>query len=170
MKTVLVILTVIIVAVVVLFFIMGLMSKSGKAPGLIDGKLSQCPDKPNCVCSEHKTASHFIEALVIPENITFDNVPALKSAIQEMGGRVEVAGDNYIAAIFSSAMFGFIDDLEVRIDSMQKVIHIRSASRVGHSDMGVNRKRADLLKKMYSKKVSEQTGLSTGRMPESGAH
>jgi len=170
MKTAIITLIVIIVAVVVLFFILGLISKSGKAPGLIDGKLSQCPDKPNCVCSEQKTASHYIEPLVISENLNFDTVPALKNAIEEMGGRVEVASDNYIAATYSSALFGFIDDLEVRIDSMQKVMHIRSASRVGHSDMGVNRKRVELLKNLYIQSVSEQAGVSPGRMPESGAH
>ena len=170
MKTALITLVIIIVAVAALFFILGVMSKSGKAPGLIDGRLSQCPDKPNCVCSEQKTASHYIEPLVIPENLTFDIFPALKNTIQEMGGHIEIESDNYIAATFSSALFGFIDDLEIRIDSMQKVIHIRSASRVGHSDMGVNRKRAELFKNLYIQRVSEQAGVSPGRMPESGAH
>jgi uncharacterized protein (DUF1499 family) len=170
MKTALFSLTAIIAAMVVLFFILGVMSRSGKAPGLIDGRLSKCPGKPNCVCSEYKESSHYIEPLVIPDNLTFDTFPALTNAIQKMGGRVETESDNYIAATFSSALFGFIDDLEIRIDSIQKVIHIRSASRVGHSDMGVNRDRAELLQKLYINKVTEQARPSPGTPPESGAH
>ena len=168
MKTALITLTVIIIAIVAVFFILGVMSKSGKAPGLIDGKLSKCPDKPNCVCSEYETSSHYVEPLVIPDNPAFDVFAALINTIKEMGGRVQSERGNYIAATFSSAIFGFIDDLEVRIDSQRKVIHIRSASRVGHSDMGVNRERAVLLKKLYIKKVSEQAAPSTGATPGSG--
>ena len=170
MKTALITLFFLIVAVVVLFFILGVISKSGKAPGLIDGRLSKCPDKPNCVCSEQKTDKHYIEPAIIPEHITFDTYPALKSAIQEMGGSVQTENDDYLSATFSSAIFGFMDDLEIRIDSLQKVIHIRSASRVGHSDMGVNRQRAELLKKRYLKKVSEQARPLLDTMPESGEH
>ena len=71
-----------------------------------------------------------------------------------MGGRIEAESDHYLAATFSSAIFGFVDDLEIRVDSSERVIHIRSASRVGHSDMGVNRKRTELLRKLYLEKVS----------------
>jgi uncharacterized protein (DUF1499 family) len=156
MKTALITLSLLLVAFVVLFFILGMISKSGKAPGLIDGRLSECPDKPNCVCSEHKTASHYIEPVNIPDDITFDTVHVLKDVVQEMGGNIQVENDTYIAATFTSALFGFMDDMEIRIDSIQKVIHIRSASRVGHSDMGVNRERTELLKSLYRKKVSEQ--------------
>ena len=168
MKTVFITLAVIIIAIVALLFILGMMSKSGKATGLIEGKLSKCPDKPNCVCSEYEASSHYVEPLVIPDNPALDSFAVLINSIQEMGGRVRSESENYIAATFSSAIFGFIDDLEVRIDSQRKVIHIRSASRVGHSDMGVNRERAVLLKKLYIKKVSEQATPSTAAIPESG--
>lgn len=53
----------------------------------------------------------------------------------------------YFAATFSSAFFGFVDDVEVRIDPQQALIHLRSASRIGYSDFGANRKRLDQLKK-----------------------
>ena len=71
-----------------------------------------------------------------------------------MGGTIREESDTYLAATFSSAMFGFVDDLEIRVDSSQKVIHIRSASRVGYSDAGVNKKRAEQLKALYKRKVS----------------
>ena len=72
-----------------------------------------------------------------------------------MGGDVQVESGNYLAATFTSAIFKFVDDLEIRIDSTEEVIHIRSASRVGYSDMGVNKKRTELLKKLFNNKVSE---------------
>jgi len=68
---------------------------------------------------------------------------------------IQSENDDYLAATFSSAIFGFVDDLEVRIDSVQNTGHIRSASRVGHSDGGVNRKRIELLNQLYQKRILE---------------
>jgi uncharacterized protein (DUF1499 family) len=62
----------------------------------------------------------------------------------------------------------FVDDLEIRIDSTQKVIHIRSASRVGYSDMGVNRKRTELLKKLFNNEVSK-ANKSLDTPPKNGS-
>jgi uncharacterized protein (DUF1499 family) len=155
-KITLISLSVFILAFLALFFILGVMSKTGKAPGLIDGRLSPCPDKPNCVCSEHKDdAGHYVEPVFIPENNTLDTLPVLKNVIQGMGGSIQAEGDNYLAATFSSAIFHFVDDLEIRIDTDQDVIHMRSASRVGHGDMGVNRHRTELLGKLYRKELAD---------------
>lgn len=170
MKTAVIMLSLLLAAFVVLFFILGVISKSGKAPGLIDGRLTACPDKPNCVCSEHGTVSHFIEPVIIPDNITFDVFHVLKNIIQEMGGTIQVENDTYIAATFTSALFGFMDDMEIRIDSIQKMIHVRSASRVGHSDMGVNRERTELLRSLFRKEVSQQAGHRDQLRPECDAH
>jgi len=49
-------------------------------------------------------------------------------------------------------LFGFVDDLEIRIDAEVSVIHLRSASRVGKSDLGANRKRVEMIKKSYREK------------------
>ncbi len=156
MKIVFVIMSLFIVAGVFLLFILGGISRSGKAPGLIAGRLAKCPDTPNCLCSEQKDdANHFISPIILPQNITFDPLPILKNAVRDMGGTIGTESVHYFAATFSSAIFGFMDDLEVRIDSTQKMIHIRSASRVGYGDAGVNKKRIELLKKLYAQKVSE---------------
>lgn len=165
MKITLISLSLFILAFLALFFILGVMSKSGKAPGLIDGRLSPCPDKPNCVCSEHKDdAGHYVEPVFIPENNTLDTLPVLKNVIQGMGGSIQAESDNYLAATFSSAIFGFVDDLEIRIDTDQEVIHMRSASRVGHGDMGVNRHRTELLGKLYLKELAD------ARLPPDATH
>ena len=156
MKTILITLSVLTLAIIALFFVLGMMSKSGKAPGLVDGRLSQCPDRPNCVCSEPgNDAGHTIAPIRIPDDSALDPLPVLKQLILEMGGTVQAESGSYLAATFSSAIFGFVDDLEIRVDVPQRVIHVRSASRVGHSDMGVNRQRSDLLKKLYLNKVSD---------------
>ncbi len=85
-----------------------------------------------------------------------------------MGGTINDESENYIASTFSSSIFGFVDDFEIRIDSSQKVIHIGSASRVGYGDAGVNKKRTELLKKLY-KKISE-ANHSLNATPKNSAH
>lgn len=155
MKTVLIILSLLIVVGVFLLFILGGISRSGKAPGLVTGRLARCPDSPNCVCSEQQDDSnHSIAPIHLPQVITFDPLAILKNVVKDMGGTIGTESVHYFAATFSSAIFGFMDDFEVRIDSTQKMIHIRSASRVGYGDAGVNKKRIELLKKLYGQKVS----------------
>ncbi len=73
----------------------------------------------------------------------------MKNSVREMGGSIQVENDSYLAATFTSSIFRFVDDLEIRVDSDQKMIHLRSASRVGHSDRGVNRERIERLKSLY---------------------
>ena len=73
----------------------------------------------------------------------------MKSAaqvIQDLGGKVDIADESYIAATFSSKVFGFVDDVELRADAEAGVIHVRSASRVGRSDLGANRRRVESIR------------------------
>nr|CAA6825329.1 MAG: Unknown protein [uncultured Thiotrichaceae bacterium] len=88
MRTILLIVGLLILAVVIYFFILGVRSKSGTAPGLSAGELAQCGTKPNCVCSEHKDKNEFyIEPIVIkPEMAT--PLASMKTVIQEAGGGV----------------------------------------------------------------------------------
>jgi uncharacterized protein (DUF1499 family) len=74
--------------------------------------------------------------------------------IKELGGEIVVATDEYVAATFSSSLFGFIDDVECRLDASPKRIQIRSASRVGHSDLGVDRKRMEAMPRLFDQRVS----------------
>ena len=150
MKIALIIIAVLILTGIVSFFVLGLMSQSGESHGLVEGKLSKCPDKPNCVCSEFEAdVGHYIEPIVIVAGTASEALSKMKSSIREMGGKIQVETDNYLAATFTSSIFRFVDDLEIRIDSDQKIIHLRSASRVGHSDRGVNRERIERLKILY---------------------
>lgn len=171
MKTVLIILSILIVACVLLLFILGVISRSGKAPGLVAGKLAQCSATPNCVCSEQKDdGDHFIDPILLPQNLIFDPLSILKNVVSNMGGTIGVESDHYFAATFSSTIFGFMDDLEVRIDPTRNVIHLRSASRVGYGDAGVNRNRAELLKNLYNQKVSEANQSLNASPQKRGTH
>jgi uncharacterized protein (DUF1499 family) len=139
--------------VIIALFILGYMSHSGGAHGLVEGRLKPCPDKPNCVSSELVSdAEHYIEPLVYSAGEAERVMPRLKTIIDEMGGSIQVEETDYLAAIFTSSIFRFVDDLELRIDTGQKTIHLRSASRVGHGDGGVNRKRVELLKNLFQLK------------------
>ncbi len=139
-----------ILLVIAALFVLGFMSKSDEANGLVEGRLSRCPGTPNCVCSEFRAdADHFIEPLVISSDDAADVMTRLKSVIREMNGSIRQEKDNYLAATFTSAIFRFEDDLEIRVDREANLIHLRSASRVGHGDRGVNRQRVEQLKKSF---------------------
>lgn len=156
MKTTIIIVSLLIITIIIIFFILGVMSKSGEAPGLVEGSLSKCADKPNCINSEKKNdIAHYIEPINLPKDIdiALKSLHILKDTIRDMGGNIQAEDEDYFASTFSSGIFGFVDDLEIRIDQINNLIHIRSASRVGHSDMGVNKKRIELLKQLYKKNI-----------------
>ncbi len=133
----------IIVAVILIgagtFFFLAQKSKAGAAPGLVEGALAPCPSSPNCVSSEPATPeSHAVAALPA------DSWAKLPDLIDRSGARLVDVREDYIAAEFSSKLMGYVDDVEFR--KTEDAVHVRSASRVGHSDMGVNRKRVETLR------------------------
>lgn len=133
------------------FISLGFYSQSGKPSGIVEGKLTKCPDKPNCICSEFEAdASHFLEPIRYSEASAAEVLQQLNQSIQQMGGEIKTEKGNYLAATFTSSVFKFVDDLEIRLDVNQKLIHLRSASRVGYSDRGVNQKRLERLKDLLS--------------------
>lgn len=135
---------------VCLFF--AYLSITAKAPelGLVDGHLKPCPDSPNCVNSEQGTdVSHQVDPL------PFDGAPdqawlKLKQAIDAQGGKITEEQPGYLRVEFTSRIFRFVDDLECRLQVQDNLIQVRSASRVGHSDFGVNRKRVDRLSSLFT--------------------
>ena len=135
-----------IVLVPLAFAVMSIASRGQKPAGLTpDGRLSPCPDSPNCVCSEYEGDQAAIEPLPFAGSAEAARAGLLE-AIEYTGGTVREEDGNYICARYESAAFCFIDDLECRIDADNGVIHIRSASRVGHFDLGVNRSRVERLR------------------------
>lgn len=134
-----------VLAVGVYFFILGQQSQEGQANGLVDNKLSPCPASPNCVNSEFSDdAEHFIAPYRLGGKVA--NWDQITEAIESIGGRVTGQEGDYLSATFTSSLFGFVDDVELRYIRSDRVLHFRSASRVGYSDLGANRKRINALK------------------------
>lgn len=124
---------------------------AGKRPdnlGVNNGQLASCPKSPNCVSSQTQPSDtvHYIEPL------TYTSAPEqalanLKTIIQSLP-RTEIINeaDNYLYAEFKSALMGYVDDVEFYLDRDTEKIHVRSASRLGQSDLGVNRKRVETIR------------------------
>lgn len=124
----------------------GCAGKRPKDLGVSSGRLQPCPDSPNCVSSQSTDEEHQIDPLAL-ESSPPEALAKLKKIIQAMERTsiIEEA-DDYLYAEFKSAIMGFVDDVEFYIDEENKVIHVRSASRIGHSDLGVNRKRIEAIR------------------------
>ncbi len=157
MKLILISLFTLLFGVAAYFFYLGYKSQKGTPPGLLpdlsNSKLTPCSNKPNCICTEYPDApSHYTEAILYDEKTPETIVQSIRTAITETGGQLFNANtinknSTYISATYTSSLFKFVDDFEVRIDRNNKRIHIRSASRVGHSDMGANLKRIKAFRK-----------------------
>ncbi|MEC4893076.1 MAG: DUF1499 domain-containing protein [Oscillatoria sp. PMC 1051.18] len=127
---------------------MGIFSFSGTKPknlGVKDGKLAACPNSPNCVNSQSSDKEHQIEPLPYIE------IATIKQIVEgmERTNIIEVT-DTYLYAEFTSQLMGFVDDVEFYRDDSAKVVHVRSASRLGKSDLGVNRKRIEAIRAKLS--------------------
>jgi len=117
--------------------------------GLFDGELRPCPKSPNCVSSQSKDPSHFIEPLNYAGSLLTSRQHLLDILKSMRGARVITETETYIHATFTSRIFRFVDDVEFCFVQDAPVIHVRSASRVGYSDLGVNRKRVEKIRKAF---------------------
>lgn len=135
---------------VILFFILGVISWKRPVLGLTEGKLSPCPESPNCVCSQVDASDeHYIAPLNWLEGGTGENRQHLKKTLEKIprASLVEES-DQYLRYEFVSGIFRFADDVEFLFDEEAREIHVRSASRVGYSDLGANRTRVEAIRKM----------------------
>lgn len=103
-----------------------------------------CPHSPNCVSSRASDARHGMTPLRFECSLS-EARSAVGEALEAEGGRIVVIDDDYVRAEFTSRVFGFVDDVELALDVSTKRIDFRSASRVGYSDLGVNRRRMQRL-------------------------
>lgn len=130
-----------------------ILSCSGKRPlnlGASDGALALCPNNPNCVSSDAKDPKHQIHnyTLVLVSDDTWKTVR--ESVLKLPRTKIVTESDGYLHAECQSALFGFVDDLELYLHPNTEVIAIRSAARLGFSDLGVNRKRVEKLRLMLT--------------------
>mgnify|MGYP001549583057 FL=1 len=117
--------------------------------GIDNDKLRPCPGTPNCVSSMATDKEHFIEPILIPASSEDTRDIILKALDEFSRVKVTEAQANYIHAEFTSLIFRFVDDVEFyfpKSESGVVRVDIRSASRVGRSDLGVNRKRMEAIR------------------------
>ena len=113
------------------------------------GQLPPCPSSPNCVSTEATDPAKQMAPL--PYRV--DRATSRKLIVSIVGTmpRASIVSqtENYVHAEFRSRLFGFVDDVEFLFDDDAAVIHFRSASRSGYSDMGVNRQRMTAIGEAY---------------------
>ena len=116
--------------------------------------LAPCPSSPNCVSSLASDETHRVASLRFegdPENA----LRRLAQVIEDMPrGHVVGATKDSLHAEFTSLVLRFVDDVDCVVDASSQVIQIRSASRLGYSDFGVNRRRVEAIRAAFEGKGS----------------
>ena len=129
----------------------GVGCSGGRPPlnlGVTEGRLTPCPSSPNCVSSQAVDVNHRVEPLRYEGNSTQARARLLEILRGMERVQVQRADDDYLHAEFRSAVFGFVDDVEFYF-SPPGAIHVRSASRTGYYDLGVNRKRVERIRQHW---------------------
>jgi uncharacterized protein (DUF1499 family) len=125
--------------------------------GVTGDKLRPCPDSPNCVSSQSSDPRHAI-APIRYEGTAEEGRELLIDVVSGMKrSRIVICEKLYLHAEFTSAFFRFVDDVEFLLDDRKKLINVRSASRVGYSDFGVNRKRVEEIRRRFDALIKEKS-------------
>ena len=114
--------------------------------GIVDGRLSPCPQSPNCVSSDATDEKHRIEPyrLKAPPQQVWHGLRNVLAA--EPRTRVIAVDERYMHVEVESAIMRFVDDAEFLLIVDEQIIAVRSASRIGYGDLGVNRKRIERIR------------------------
>lgn len=117
--------------------------------GVHDGRLTACPDSPNCVCSQSSDESHFVEPFAFRGTQAETAARLHQILLEQPQTAIVEENERYLRAEVTSAVFRFVDDIEFLLDPATETVHVRSASRAGRSDLGVNRKRVEEIRRQY---------------------
>ena len=141
-------------SLIIPFFLIGCAGQVPNDLGMLNGsELRPCPDKPNCVQTYNPTDKSHFQLPLIFNTDNEQTKTAISNAITETGGKIISEkplspSGYYLHAEYESDWLKFVDDIEVVIKD--GLIHLRSASRLGFSDMGVNAKRFEAIKANYA--------------------
>jgi uncharacterized protein (DUF1499 family) len=123
---------------------------TGKRPtdlGVKEGRLKPVPGTPNAVSSQAASGYHAIAPLTYASTRE-RAMPALVQIVADSPRtRIVMQSEDYLHAEYTSALMGFVDDVEFWFEPRTKLIHVRSASRLGYSDFGVNRARIEEIRR-----------------------
>jgi uncharacterized protein (DUF1499 family) len=119
--------------------------------GVNNGRLAPCRRTPNCVSSQAdpSDAEHYIAPLK-------GTIEAVRKAVESLPRATIVSEkQNYLHAEFRSKLLGYVDDVEFFYDG--DAIQVRSASRLGRRDFGVNRNRVERLRALLGRHATPAT-------------
>lgn len=141
--------TLIVLASIALRLAVPLLGKDSVAGGIVhthgESSLADCPDSPNCQCSESTRDSQKVDRLSIeqPADVAMQ---ALHAVLNQQGAVIVSSTDRYVHATFTTRLMGYTDDVEFLVSDDQLSLQVRSASRIGKSDLGANRRRVVTLR------------------------
>lgn len=121
---------------------LGLTACSQGVQTMTDRTASPCGDKPNCVSTQDQREKHQLSPFTLTANANLDSIE--QAALKLSGTKTAVKEGDYLRIECTSKIMRFVDDLELKIEGDKLLV--RSESRVGYSDFGVNRKRAEQLR------------------------
>jgi uncharacterized protein (DUF1499 family) len=148
-RAVLIVTTLIVVCPVVVLALFNSAASRPSHLGVHDGRLAECPASPNCVSTQSSDERFRMEPMPFqgpPE----EAMQRLRKILEQMPrAQIITADDTYMHVEFTSRVFRFVDDVEFLIEPDTQRIHFRSASRVGYSDFGVNRRRMQQIRSAF---------------------
>ena len=134
---------------------LGVIGCSGSMPrhlGVKAGQLSPCPDSPNCVSRQETKSSHAIKAIEYRDSKIAAQEKMLTILHEMKEAEIKTQENDYWHVEFTSRWMRFVDDVEFYFPEDEPIIHMRSASRLGYSDLGVNRKRIENIRSRFEEK------------------
>ncbi|MDY6932171.1 MAG: DUF1499 domain-containing protein [Halobacteriota archaeon] len=148
--------------IIISLIIVNIMSKGPRYLGVDNGFFKKCPKSPNCIStqSDPSDEGHYMEPIKYSttKEEAYENILEVINSMKRT--KIITKSDSYIHAEFRIKILIFVDDVEFYIDDENKVIHFRSASRVGYSDTGLNRRRMEDFVVLFNELISQPSTSS----------
>ena len=120
------------------------------------GRLSPCPDSPNCVSSKSSDKDHYIAPLLFEGPVAAARQKLVAALRSMKRTKIVTLEPLYLHVEFRTAVFRFVDDVEFLFDEKEHTIQVRSSSRLGYSDLGVNRRRIEKIRELFDEEKTER--------------
>jgi uncharacterized protein (DUF1499 family) len=142
------IIALIVVLFVGFFIYVNISNKLPEGLGITDGELMSCPSSPNCVSTQAspEDLEHYAEPIVYTGDRMKTQLSIESFMLGKGNAHLVSSTLGYVHFEVKSPLVGYIDDVEFYLPAADSVVHVRSASRVGYSDFGVNRERVRQIK------------------------
>ena len=119
------------------------------ALGVKEGMLAPLPSSPNAVSSQTMQDNRYVPPLPYAGDLEQTKALVKKAASDFGGAHIMVERPDYLHMVFTIPVIPFKDDVEFYFSEKEQLVHYRSASRVGYSDLGVNRQRYERLRRIF---------------------